>query len=58
MSLTKEATIITRRPEDSAGNHPWQWLALFFGWMVVCYAILAAAGSVVNGLPGPLLSHI
>jgi len=49
MSIQKDGTLGVRRPQDAPGSHPWQWLATILGAVIICFAIVATAGTLMNG---------
>ena len=49
MSPQQHGTLGVRRPEDAPGSHPWQWLATILGAVIICFAIVATAGTLMNG---------
>jgi hypothetical protein len=49
MSIQNDGSLGVRRPEDAPGNHPWRWLATILGAVIICFAIVAMAGTLMNG---------
>jgi hypothetical protein len=51
MTFQQDGT--TRIAGDSAGNHPWTWLAAIAGAVIICFALVATVGTFINsGLAG------
>jgi hypothetical protein len=49
MPIQEDGTLGVRRPEDAPSSHPWRWLATFIGAVIICFAVVATAGTLMNG---------
>ena len=49
MSIQEDGTLGVRPVQDAPTSHPWRWLATIIGAVVVCFAIVASVGTLMNG---------
>ncbi len=49
MSIQKDGTLGVRGPEDAPGSHRWRWLATIISAIIICIALVATAGTLMNG---------
>jgi len=49
MPIQEDGTLGVRRPEDAPSSHPWHLLATFIGAVIICFAVVATAGMLMNG---------
>lgn len=49
MPIQEDGTLGVRRPEDAPSSHPWRWLATILSAIIVCFVLVATAGTLMNG---------
>jgi hypothetical protein len=53
MSIREDGTLGVRPVRDAPTSHPWRWLATIIGAVIICFAIVATVGTLMNaGLLG------
>ncbi len=49
MAIQEDGTLGARAIQDAPSSHPWQWLATIIGAVIICFAVVATAGTLMNG---------
>jgi len=49
MSIQQDGSLGVRPIDEAPSSHPWRWLATILCAVVICFAIVATAGTFVNG---------
>jgi hypothetical protein len=49
MSIQEDGTFGVRPVREAPTSHPWRWLATIIGAVIICFAIVATAGTLMNG---------
>jgi hypothetical protein len=49
MSIQEDGTLGVRPVRDAPTSHPWRWLATIICAVIICFAIVATAGTLMNG---------
>ena len=49
MSIQEDGTLGAHPVRDAPSSHPWRWLATIIGAVIICFAIVATAGTLMNG---------
>jgi hypothetical protein len=49
MSIREDGTLEVRPVGDAPTSHPWRWLATIICGAVICFGLVAMAGTLMDG---------